>query len=128
MSPNNKNCVDSFLRRYTNCVVTIWYRPPELLLGERNYGPAIDIWGVGCIMAELWTRTPLLQGTTEQSQLALISQVCGPITPEVWPKVVSLNLYNHIELPKGQKRKVRFQINTDLISLNDQITINIFFR
>lgn len=31
--------------RYTNRVVTLWYRPPELLLGERNYGPAIDIWG-----------------------------------------------------------------------------------
>lgn len=37
------------------------YRPPELLLGEREYGPAIDIWGAGCIMAELWTRAPILQ-------------------------------------------------------------------
>jgi len=34
-------------RRYTNCVVTRWYRPPELLLGARNYGGEIDIWGVG---------------------------------------------------------------------------------
>ena len=33
--------------QYTNCVVTRWYRPPELLLGETRYGPAIDIWGVG---------------------------------------------------------------------------------
>lgn len=47
--------------KYTNRVVTLWYRPPELLLGERNYGPAIDIWGAGCIMAELWTRTPIMQ-------------------------------------------------------------------
>lgn len=46
---------------YTNRVVTLWYRPPELLLGTRNYGPAIDIWGAGCIMAELWTRSPILQ-------------------------------------------------------------------
>ena len=37
--------------RYTNRVVTLWYRPPELLLGERNYTPAIDLWGAGCIMA-----------------------------------------------------------------------------
>jgi serine/threonine-protein kinase BUR1 len=33
--------------KYTNCVVTRWYRPPELLLGERFYGPEIDLWGVG---------------------------------------------------------------------------------
>ena len=42
--------------RYTNRVVTLWYRPPELLLGERNYGPSVDMWGAGCIMAEMWTR------------------------------------------------------------------------
>lgn len=52
---------DSSTACYTNRVVTLWYRPPELLLGARNYGPAIDIWGAGCIMAELWTRTPILQ-------------------------------------------------------------------
>jgi len=39
--------------RYTNLVVTLWSRPPELLLGERNYGPAVDMWGAGCIMAEV---------------------------------------------------------------------------
>ena len=39
--------------RYTNRVVTLWYRPPELLLGERNYGPPVDMWGAGCIMAEV---------------------------------------------------------------------------
>ena len=48
--------------KYTNRVVTLWYRPPELLLGERNYGPPVDLWGAGCIMAELWTRTPIMQG------------------------------------------------------------------
>jgi cyclin-dependent kinase 9 len=47
--------------RYTNRVVTLWYRPPELLLGERNYGPAVDTWGAGCIMAEMWTRSPIMQ-------------------------------------------------------------------
>jgi serine/threonine-protein kinase BUR1 len=35
------------LDKYTNCVVTRWYRPPELLLGERYYGAEIDLWGVG---------------------------------------------------------------------------------
>lgn len=51
--------------------------------GERDYGPPIDLWGAGCIMAEMWTRSPIMQGNTEQHQLALISQLCGSITPEV---------------------------------------------
>lgn len=93
--------------RYTNRVVTLWYRPPELLLGERNYSTAIDQWGAGCIMAEMWTRNPIMQGTTEQNQLVLISQLCGSITPEVWPDVVKLDLYSQLELPKNQTRKVR---------------------
>lgn len=98
--------VNKCLYRYTNRVVTLWYRPPELLLGDRNYGPPVDLWGAGCIMAEMWTRSPIMQGNSEQQQLTLISQLCGSITPEVWPKVESLDLYNQLELVKGQKRKV----------------------
>ncbi|XP_067825938.1 cyclin-dependent kinase 9 [Heptranchias perlo] len=93
--------------RYTNRVVTLWYRPPELLLGERDYGPPIDLWGAGCIMAEMWTRSPIMQGNTEQHQLTLISQLCGSITAEVWPNVEKCELYQKLELPKGQKRKVK---------------------
>ncbi|XP_050727517.1 cyclin-dependent kinase 9-like isoform X1 [Eriocheir sinensis] len=92
--------------RYTNRVVTLWYRPPELLLGERNYGPPVDMWGAGCIMAEMWTRTPILQGSTEQHQLALITKLCGSITPEVWPSVENYDLFNKMELVKGQQRRV----------------------
>lgn len=47
-----------------------------------------------------------MQGNTEQQQLTLISQLCGSITPEVWPGVETLELFNRMELPKGQKRKV----------------------
>lgn len=39
----------------------MWYRPPELMLGERSYSEEIDVWGAGCIMAEFWTKTPILQ-------------------------------------------------------------------
>lgn len=38
-------------RKYTNCVVTRWYRPPELLLGARQYGGEVDMWGIGCVYA-----------------------------------------------------------------------------
>jgi len=60
--------------RYTNRVVTLWYRPPELLLGAVVYGPGIDMWGVGCIMAELLTRKPLFPGKNERDQMDKVNQ------------------------------------------------------
>jgi cyclin-dependent kinase 9 len=98
--------IDGQLKRYTNRVVTLWYRPPELLLGERNYTSAIDMWGAGCIMAELWTRSPIMQGNTEQHQIMLISQLCGTIEPSVWPAVDKLELFTKLNLLQGQKRRV----------------------
>lgn len=94
-------------KKFTNRVVTLWYRPPELLLGSKEYGPVIDLWGAGCIMAEMWTRTPIMQGKTEQHQLTLITHLCGSISKDVWPTVDQLDLFNQVELPQGHKRKVR---------------------
>lgn len=108
--------------RYTNRVVTLWYRPPELLLGERNYGPPVDLWGAGCIMAEMWTRSPIMQGNTEQHQLQLISQLCGSITPEVWPDVENLEHYTKVDLPKGQKRKVKDRLK---VYVKDQYALDL---
>ncbi|KAG8554575.1 hypothetical protein GDO81_003835 [Engystomops pustulosus] len=93
--------------RYTNRVVTLWYRPPELLLGERIYGPPIDLWGAGCIMAEMWTRSPIMQGNTEQHQLTLISQLCGSITPEVSGCRKCNASMLSLDLLKGQKHLFR---------------------
>lgn len=94
----------------TNTVVTLWYRPPEVLLGDRNYGPAVDVWGVGCILVEMYTRYPIFSGQTEQRQLNMISDLCGSITPHVWPGLSSLPLFNKIVLPKGHLRKVNINI------------------
>ncbi|GFT01849.1 cyclin-dependent kinase 9 [Trichonephila clavipes] len=93
--------------RYTNRVVTLWYRPPELLLGERDYGSPVDMWGAGCVMAEMWTRSPIMQGVTEQHQLSLIIRLCGCINTDSFPGCDKLELYNKMELPKGQNRKVK---------------------
>lgn len=49
----------------TSRVVTLWYRPPELLLGSTNYGESVDVWSVGCVFAELFIGRPLLKGRTE---------------------------------------------------------------
>ncbi|CRL08536.1 CLUMA_CG021274, isoform A [Clunio marinus] len=114
--------------RYTNRVVTLWYRPPELLLGDRNYGPPVDMWGAGCIMAEMWTRSPIMQGATEQQQLTLCAQLCGSFTPEVWPGLDKLDLYPKMELPLNHKRKVKERLrpyvkDPHAVDLLDQLLI-----
>lgn len=72
-------------RKYTNRVITLWYRPPELLLGSNEYGPSVDIWSVGCLFAELLTRKPLFPGKDETDQLDQIFQVMGSPTDDIWP-------------------------------------------
>jgi serine/threonine protein kinase len=53
----------------TSRVVTLWYRPPELLLGSTDYGASVDLWSVGCVFAELILGKPILQGRTEVTSL-----------------------------------------------------------
>lgn len=65
------------------------------------------MWGVGCIMAEMWTRNPILPGNTEQEQIKAISQLCGSFTLDVWPGLKDLELYKSVELMKGNKRKIK---------------------
>jgi cell division cycle 2-like len=73
------------LRPYTHMVVTLWYRAPELLLGTKTYSTPIDVWSIGCIMAELLTRKPLFAGKNELNQIDLIFKTLGTPTPETWP-------------------------------------------
>ncbi|CAG8614123.1 9104_t:CDS:10, partial [Ambispora gerdemannii] len=79
---------------YTNRVVTLWYRPPELCLGATEYGPEVDMWSAGCILMELFTRKPLFQGVDELTQLENIFQLLGSPSPEEWPHVVELPWYD----------------------------------
>ena len=55
----------------------MWYRPPELLLGAEVYGPAVDMWSVGCILAELIGRRPIFPGRDTQDQLMKICEYMG---------------------------------------------------
>ncbi|CAA0820264.1 Protein kinase superfamily protein [Striga hermonthica] len=70
----------------TSRVVTLWYRPPELLLGSTNYGESVDLWSVGCVFAELFIGRPLLKGRTEFEQLHKIFKLCGSPPDNYWRK------------------------------------------
>ncbi|XP_011136639.1 cyclin-dependent kinase 12 isoform X2 [Harpegnathos saltator] len=94
-------------RPYTNKVITLWYRPPELLLGEERYGPAIDVWSCGCILGELFWKKPLFQANVDMMQLELISRVCGTPTPAVWPSVIKLPHWHTLKPKKSHRRRLR---------------------
>ncbi|KAG9475949.1 hypothetical protein GDO78_002820, partial [Eleutherodactylus coqui] len=94
-------------RPYTNKVITLWYRPPELLLGEERYTPAIDVWSCGCILGELFTKKPIFQANQELAQLELISRMCGSPCPAVWPDVIKLPYFNTMKPKKQYRRKLR---------------------
>ncbi|KAK8522398.1 hypothetical protein V6N13_115367 [Hibiscus sabdariffa] len=70
----------------TSRVVTLWYRPPELLLGSTTYGVAVDLWSSGCILAELFAGNPIMPGRTEVEQLHKIFKLCGSPSEEYWKR------------------------------------------
>lgn len=80
-------------RIYSHQVVTRWYRAPELLYGSRMYSIGIDIWAVGCILAELFQREPLFPGSSDLDTLDKIITVLGTPTEENWHGVTNLPDY-----------------------------------
>ncbi|XP_059641472.1 cyclin-dependent kinase C-1-like isoform X2 [Cornus florida] len=91
----------------TNRVITLWYRPPELLLGATKYGPAVDMWSVGCIFAELLYGKPILPGKNEPEQLNKIFELCGAPDEINWPGVSKIPWYNKFKPTRPMKRRVR---------------------
>lgn len=90
-------------------VVTIWYRAPELLLGSRHYTPAIDMWAVGCIFAELLSLRPIFKGEEakmdskktvpfQRNQMQKIVDIMGMPTKERWPYLTSMHEYSSLSI------------------------------
>lgn len=88
---------------YTNRVITIWYRSPELLLGETQYGAAVDIWSAACVLVEIFTRHAIFPGDGgEINQLDKIYNVLGTPTVEEWPSITDMQWF---ELLRPTERK-----------------------
>jgi cyclin-dependent kinase 8/11 len=93
-------------------VVTIWYRAPELLLGSGHYTPAIDIWAIGCIFAEMILGEPIFMGKEaekkkgdktifQEDQLRKIFHLLGKPDEQAWPLLVHCNYYDRLPTIKG---------------------------
>ncbi len=77
----------------TQLICTLWYRAPEILMGDKNYSFEVDIWGIGCVMAEMIIGQPLFQGDCEINQLFLIFKTLGTPNENIWANVTKLSHY-----------------------------------
>ncbi|KAJ3473167.1 hypothetical protein NLG97_g10478 [Lecanicillium saksenae] len=91
---------------YTNRVITIWYRSPELLLGETQYTAAVDIWSAACVMMEIFAKKPIFAGDgTELSQLDKIYNVLGTPNRHEWPNLVDMAWFELLR-PSAKRKSV----------------------
>ncbi|GAA54910.1 Cyclin-dependent kinase-like 1 [Clonorchis sinensis] len=89
---------------YTDYVATRWYRAPELLVGDTQYGPPVDIWAVGCVVAEMLTGLPLWPGRSDLDQLHLITRTMGDLVPrhrEIFEKNMFFKGYK-LQVPENK--------------------------
>ncbi|KAL5004178.1 hypothetical protein ScPMuIL_017634 [Solemya velum] len=99
-------------------VVTRWYRCPELLFGARQYGTGIDMWAVGCILAELLLRTPFLPGDSDIDQLSRIFQALGTPRDEDWPGIKALpDFVQFKHFPGTPLREIFIAASDDLLEV-----------
>lgn len=106
--------------RYTQLVVTLWYRAPELLLGATKYGPAIDVWSLGCIFGELLSGSPLFNGRAEIDQLQKIFKMLGTPNDKIWPEFSSLPSVKTAKFAEQPYNKLRQKFPRDLTGLSDK--------
>jgi cyclin-dependent kinase 2 len=81
------------IRTLTHEIETLWYRAPEVLLGQKEYSLGVDMWAIGCIFAELVEKKPLFMGDSEIDQIFKIFAFHGTPTAATWPGVTELPTY-----------------------------------
>jgi cell division cycle 2-like len=124
-----KVCDFGLARRYgdplgplTPNVTTLWYRAPEILLGATIYTPAVDMWSVGCIFAELVLMDALFPGQGELDQLAKICALIGAPTESTWPSFCDLPNAKNIYLQGPPRSLLAGKLRTDAYSRKTPLT------
>ncbi|XP_026335183.3 cyclin-dependent kinase-like 4 isoform X1 [Ursus arctos] len=87
---------------YTDYVATRWYRAPELLVGDTQYGSSVDVWATGCVFAELLTGQPLWPGKSDVDQLYLIIRTLGKLIPRHQSIFKSNQFFHGISIPEPE--------------------------
>lgn len=105
MQNNNLSKVND----YTNRVITLWYRPPELLMGTTNYGSEVDMWGCGCLLVELYNQTAIFQGQNELEQLDSIFKIMGTPTIQQFPNIFQMPWFFMILPQQSEKYQSVFE-------------------
>ncbi|KAJ5165500.1 uncharacterized protein N7500_007330 [Penicillium coprophilum] len=113
---------------YTNRVITIWYRPPELLLGETRYGPAVDMWSAACVCMEMFTKKAVFPGEGgELSQMDKIYNALGTPTKTEWPDLVEMPWF-HLMRPTERRKRVFEDVYRDVLTTSAMDLISSIFR
>lgn len=112
--------------KYTHEVVTVWYRAPEILLGSALYSIPVDLWSVGCVVAEMATGGPLFGGDSEIDTIFKVFQKLGTPTEEMWPGLQDLPDFKPTFpkwKPKGWEniRNTKQQMGNDGIDMLDKL-------
>ena len=117
-------------RPYTKEVATLWYRPPELLLGSPIYSTGIDVWAIGCILAELILKEPIFEGQSELDELMLMFRIYGTFNDRVYPgfeKVLGVNKawpkISGVGLVKYLKEHCQIKIDEECFDLIEKLLV-----
>jgi len=93
-------------RSYSSEVVTLWYRPPDVLLGSQNYTTSIDMWSIGCVFAEMATGKPLFTGRSSEDQLIKIFKIMGTPSLDEYPEFQELSEWRD-DFPKYKSKDIK---------------------
>ncbi|KAG6814452.1 negative regulator of the PHO system [Tricholoma furcatifolium] len=110
---------------FSNEVVTLWYRAPDVLLGSRTYNTSIDLWSCGCIFAEMISGTPLFRGRDNQDQLLHIMRIIGTPTDAQFAKMAKdspeIQIKQYQRYPKMNLAQVLPKASREAIDLLDRL-------
>jgi len=133
---NEKGLIDFwlFLMLVYTYIQSRFYRSPEVILGM-TYGMAIDMWSVGCILAELYTGYPLFPGENEQEQLACIMEVFGPPEKYLVEKSARKKLFfdsngkpKPVVSSKGKRRRPSTKTLAQALNCGDELFVDFVAR
>ncbi|KAJ4485524.1 Pkinase-domain-containing protein [Lentinula aciculospora] len=110
---------------FSNEVVTLWYRAPDVLLGSRTYSTSIDVWSCGCIFAEMISGLPLFRGRDNNDQLLHIMRIIGTPSQQTFDKMAKespeIQIKQYPRYPKQDLRSVVPKASAHAIDLLERL-------